>query len=554
MTRSQERGAVRKPRGKAIPVALVYPNSYRVGMGNLGFQHVYHVMNAHPLIAAERFFVPDPPDSRKPESRILSEETGRPLRDYPLIAFSVPFENDYPYVPYMLRASGIPPLRKDRTRGDPLVIAGGVSVSMNPEPLAEFLDMAFIGEIPDETVQENGLASAIADLFTNGIPDAREFREVFRTVPGAYVPEAYHYRFRNDGSIEEIVVESGFPERVAAVKRRGKESSVPVSVLFSPEAEFGNDLLIETNRGCGRGCRFCASGWIHLPVRYAELTPLKNQIDEALATGKGIGLVGSDLAGHPRLKHMLRTIVDAGGRFSLSSIRPEGVSREIAELMARTGQKTATLAPETASPRLKSVIGKEIPSERFLELVELLVSAGIPNIRFYFMIGLPTETDEDVDFISDFVLECRKVFVEASKPLKRIGTIAVQVNPFVPKPWTPFQWAAMAPVSVLKKRIDSLRKALAKVPNVVLRQESVRDARIQAILSRGDRRIADMLLAESSERPVMKNIGRGTELDFLAFRERESGEIFPWDTVDHGISKTKLYRVYEKALLPQIKR
>ena len=315
MTRSDEQGAVHKPRGKAIPVALVYPNSYRVGMGNLGFQHVYHVMNAHSLIAAERFFVPDPPDPGKPESRILSEETGRPLRDFPLIAFSVPFENDYPYVPYMLRASGVPPLRKDRTRGDPLVLAGGVSVSMNPEPLAEFLDMAFIGEIPDETARENGLVSTLADLFADGIPDAREFREAFRTFPGAYFPGAYSFRFGRDGSIEEIVVESGFPERVTAVKRRGKESSVPVSVLFSPEAEFGNDLLIETNRGCGRGCRFCAAGWIHLPVRYADLSRFKNQIYEALATGKGIGLVGSDLAGHPELQHVLRMVVDAGGRF-----------------------------------------------------------------------------------------------------------------------------------------------------------------------------------------------------------------------------------------------
>jgi radical SAM superfamily enzyme YgiQ (UPF0313 family) len=518
-------------------------------MGNLGFQHVYHVMNAHPLIAAERFFVPDPQDRGKPESRIMSEETGRPLRDFPIIAFSVPFENDYPYVPYILRASGIPPLRKDRTRGDPLVLAGGVSVSMNPEPLAEFLDMAFIGEMPDETAQEDGLVSTLADLFADGIPDAREFCEAFRTFPGAYFPGAYSFRFGRDGSIEEMAVESGFPDRVTAVKRRGKESSVPVSVLFSPEAEFGNDLLIETNRGCGRGCRFCAAGWIHLPVRYADLSRLKNQIYEALATGKGIGLVGSDLAGHPELQHVLRMVVDAGGRFSLSSIRPEGLSREVAELMARTGQKTATLAPETASPKLKSVIGKEIPSDRFLELIELLVSAGIPNVRFYFMIGLPTETDEDIDFISDFVHECRKVFVEASKPLKRIGSIAVQVNPFVPKPWTPFQWAAMAPVSVLKKRIDNLRKALGKIPNVVLRQESVRDARIQAILSRGDRRIADMLLAESSGRPVMKNIGRSTELDFLAFRKRDPAEIFPWDVVDHGISKTKLYKIYEKALL-----
>ncbi|MBI5250601.1 MAG: radical SAM protein [Desulfomonile tiedjei] len=548
--RPGEIGAIVKARGTAIPVALVYPNTYPVGMGNLGFQYVYQVLNSHPRIAAERFFLPDPGAGRNNDMRIVSEESGRNLRDFPLITFSVPFENDYPAVPRMLSFAGIPPLRKDRGPSDSIVIAGGVSVSINPEPLADFLEMAFIGEIPDAESSESGIVSILVDLFLRGIPDRAEFQERFRDVPGAYLPSAYGFDYGEDGVVANLHVAPGFPERVRAVKRRKKGSAAPVSVLFSPEAEFGDTLLVETNRGCGRGCRFCASGWIHLPVRHSEFDNFREQVQTAVADGRTVGLIGSDLAGHPELETILSTIVESGGKFSLSSIRPEGLNSKIIELLARTGQKTATLAPEVASPRLKKVIGKEIPSERFCELVEKLVAAGIPNVRFYFMIGLPTETDEDIRSIVEFVIECRKIFLDASRPLKRIGKIGVQVNPFVPKPWTPFQWAAMTPLDVLEKRMQIIRKELGKLPNLAIRIESPRSAQIQALLSRGDRRVAPLLLAAADRQGNWSRIlkHQETSLDFYAYRERSEHEIFPWDVTDHGISKEALYRVYSRVI------
>jgi radical SAM superfamily enzyme YgiQ (UPF0313 family) len=552
MTRPSEDGAIHKPRGPTIPVAIVYPNVYRVGMGNLGFQFLYHFLNTHPYFSAERFFCPYPPKLKNDRAREpLSEESRRNLRDFPVVAFSLPFENDYPAVPATLLAAGIPPFEKDRTSADPLIIAGGVSVSINPEPLSPFLDLVFIGEVEDE--REDGFFSRLAKVLSpssKGFAHRREILKEFRDTPGVYVPSAYSFAFREDGRVQTISVEAGFPDRVQAVKRVSKEGPVPISVLFSPEAEFGESLLVETNRGCSRGCRFCAAGWIHFPVRYASFQRFRQDIDKALEAGRTVGLIGSDLAGHPELEDILSNIVDRGGKFSLSSIRPEGLTPRIIELMARTGQKTATLAPEVASTRLKKIIGKEIPSQRFYELVEGLVAAGIPNLRFYFMIGVPTETDDDVEALVDFVLTSRKIFLEASRPMKKIGKIGVQVNPFIPKAWTPFQWSPMALSQVLRKRARTLQTALGKEPNLVVRVESVRQAAVQGVLSRGDRRVAGILNCIAIQKESLSNIfkNRGIDPTLYLYRERSLDEVFPWDVTDHGVSKETLWRLFVKAV------
>ncbi len=690
MTRPGEKGAIRKPWGSRLPVALVFPNAYRIGMGNLGFQFLYQCLNSCESLVAERFFLPESEPGKRgrvPEPR--SEESALPLSHFSVVAFSIPFENDYPAVPKMLMAAGIPPLQKDRRLGDPLVIAGGVSVSMNPEPLAPFLDLVFIGEVPDE--DEGSLVGLLAELgpsITDRIRERDAFLRDLRDAPGVYVPSFYSCTYRDaafesteplgsvsnrrrapDRTAEEspagkrgaehaakdtmvkavpglpvlapvrpvpdagVLEESpqpekepslrapwrkyrcecvtvhgeeedspqrhrerreemnnplhglreetlsdlqgspvavlenaspclcnglcsgtesteGFPPRIRAVKRRARGSDVPVSVLFSPDAEFGEALLVETNRGCSRKCRFCASGWIHFPVRYRSLETFRQRVDEAISLGRSIGLIGSDLAGHPELERILEYIVDQGGSFSLSSIRPEGLTPRVIELLAATGQKTATLAPEAASPRMKRVLGKEIPSERFLDLVARLVSAGIPNIRYYFMVGLPTETDEDAAAIADFVLQSREVFVEASRPKGRIGSIGVQVNPFVPKPWTPFQWAPMARPEVLERRIRIIRERLGRVPNVRVRAESVREAVFQAFLARGDRRTADVLLdiARAVSSPSSAFRKHGLDPEFHLHRERGELEPFPWDLIDHGISKEALWKAYIHAV------
>ena len=552
MVRSGEKGAILKGRKTSLSIALVYPNVYRVGMANLGFQFLYRYLNSFPEVRAERFFLPDAASEKYGFPRgAVSEETARPLTDFPLIAFSIPFENDYLNVPRILSAAGISPLENERRSGDPIIVAGGVSISMNPEPLAPFLDLAFIGEI-DEEAAEN-FSSLLVDILSDHSifrMDRKSFKKQFQNTPGVYVPSAYKFHFTEIGTIAEISAEPGFPNRVHAVKRRSKESSVPVSVLFTSQAEFGESFLVETNRGCGRGCRFCAGGWIHFPVRHAEFARFRQEVDEAIDGGRTIGLIGSDLAGHPELEEILAHIVKRGGKFSLSSIRPEGLTPQIMKFLRRTGQKTATLAPETASPRMKKVIGKEIASERFYELVDQLVTAGIPNLRFYFMVGLPTETCEDVESIVDFVLESRKIFVEASRPQKKIGKIGVQVNAFVPKPWTPFQWAGMLTINELERRFRIIRKALSKEPNLAVRVESAKQAVIQGLLSRGDRRIAPAVLGAADQTGSLSGVirKRAIDLNFYVHRERSADEIFPWDVTFHGITKKKLRKIYDQAI------
>ncbi|MDQ1239066.1 MAG: hypothetical protein QG577_1251, partial [Thermodesulfobacteriota bacterium] len=433
----------------------------------------------------------------------------------------------------------------------------GVSPSVNPEPLALFFDAIFIGEIP-EANDEQGFLDVLAKIWgEKGVRrsgDRSRLAEL-RDEPGIYLPEAYHFSFREQGPIAQVEAAPFHPFPVKAVKRMNPAGTVPAALVDDPAAVFDAALLMEINRGCGRGCRFCSSGWIHRPVRHCSFQQFLSHICPEDVKGRTVGLIGSDLAGHPELMEILSYLLSLGAKFSLSSIRPEGLTHELISMLRATGQKTVTLAPETASLRMKKIIGKTIPEELFFEKINLLVSNGIPNIRLYFMVGLPSETDDDVLALVDFVLKAREVFVDASRPLKRIGTMGVQLNPFVPKPWTPFQCVGMQPPKVIEKKLNIVRKGLGNTPNVRVRAESVREAVMQGLFSRADRRIAGSMY-ESVVRSI--NLSRllksvGWYLDFFLYRERNWDELFPWDVVDHGIDKTVLRRVFENALPSETK-
>ncbi len=545
--------AGRRQSYSGIPVALVYPNASRVGLSNLGFQFVSQVWNAHHLFSVERFFVEtgDRPD-HKGFGAVVSEKGNRSLGQFPVIAFSLPFENDYPAVIRALLTNNIPCIASRRGARDPLVLAGGVSISLNPEPLAAFLDVIFLGEIEEADGWSRfleTLASIVAEKSRRKKWDRSELLR-FRETPGAYVPEAYRFHYRSDGCVCGIHAEPGFALPVPALKRTAAGERLPMASVEDANAVFNQTLLVEINRGCGHGCRFCTSGWIHRPVRYRSFDQFCRQIAVKDIAGKTLGLIGSDLAGHPQLYQLLEFIAANGAAFSLSSIRPEGLTRQLLALIAATGQKTLTLAPETASPRMKKIIGKTLPDDLFFEKIEWLVEAGIPNVRFYFMVGLPTETDEDIVSVVDFVLNARSVFVAASQSMKRIGRISVQINAFVPKPWTPFQWAAMESPKNLERKIKIIRDGLSSVPNITARAESVRESVIQGYISRGDRRVGLILYDAISRQRRLPTVLREPRANagFYLYRERDRDEVFPWDAVDHGVKKQILRRIYEKAL------
>ncbi len=554
MTPGNEKGAFRKIWSDQLRIALVYPNSYRLGMSNLGFQHVYRLLNSSDRFVAERFFLEPPVESKtRPKSlpKLLSLESSRPLRDFHVIAFSLPFENDYLNAPLILNMGRVEPLSRNRSSSDPIVLAGGVSVSMNPEPLAAFMDLFHVGEIYDVEAP-GGLFRLIAEIILEYGPGVdRDFLfESLKQCPGVYIPSAYEFVSDGKGLIDSITVLDGYPEKIKALKADWENCEMPRSVITSPDLEFSDTCLVEINRGCSRKCRFCAAGWIHSPVRYRRFEAITPIINEAMASGLRLGLVGSDLANHPQLQDIIAFILEGGGKFSLSSIRPEGMSEFMIDALLKTGQKTATLAPETATPRMKNVIGKRIPPETFYGIIARLVEAGIPNIRLYFMIGLPVEKDDDVQEIVDFALECRSIFVEASRKRGRIGVLSIQVNPFIPKPWTPFQWSALIGKDSLERRIEILRKGLGKVSNLSLRIEYGRDFLMQALLSRADRNLGEALLGDTRpSKLTAQSLERaGVDVQRYVYRERGETEIFPWDIVDHGTDKKVLWKIYRDSL------
>ncbi len=546
---SEERGTIHKEWSAKTSFCLAFPNRYYTGMSNLGFQTLYHQLNQFQDIVCERAFFPDKEELveyRKKDTALFSLESQRPLYDFDILAFSIPFENDYLNLLTILEMGKIPLLRAARNESHPVVIAGGVAISLNPEPLSDFLDSFLIGE-GEEVLSE--FLKCYDHVRSEG-KTRREFWEKAAAIKGVYVPEFYEVQYCDEGPIKRFTPKGNYPKRIQRRWVRDINRIHTISTLFTPDTEFNDMALVEVNRGCPRGCRFCAGCFIYRPFRNRTLEELRKDIQEELTHERRIGLVGSAVSDHPHLGEICQSILDSKGTLSIASLRADSISEDLLTYLKASGHKTLSLAPEAGSERLRRVIKKGIEETDLLRVVETIVRAGIPNIRLYFIIGLPTETDRDIDEIVGLTKRTKHIFLRVGRDRKRIGRITLSITPFIPKPSTPFQWAPYEEINSLKRKLKLIKNELRGEGNIQVIHDLPKWGYIQTLLSRGDRRVGKILLAAhyngGNWRKAFKEINLNP--DFYVYRERDLDETLPWDFIDHGVGKDYLRREYLEAL------
>lgn len=547
-----EKGAARKDWGGKVSVALVYPNVYRVGMSNLGFQVVYGLLNARQDVVAERFFLPDEQGRMsplmEPGKGLVSLESLSPLQRFDVVAFSLSFENDFPNILKILDLGKIPLLSEERASFHPLVAAGGITTFLNPEPLAPFFDLFLLGE-----------AEWMLESFLDGFRAVKEkgvhrddlLKALAAEAASVYVPRFYRCAYHADGTLKSReAIDPAVPERILVGRATGESLPVRRSTLLARHTELADRVLVELGRGCGRACRFCAAGYVYRPPRVHDESALVAVIEEVLEQGEPLGLMSACVSDVPGIEDLTDLITRRGGRFSVSSLRADSLTPALVGHLWKTGQRSIAIAPEAGSERLRKVINKHLSEKQIIEAVRVIARTGDFTLRLYFLIGLPTETREDIDAVISLVKTLKHHLVKESATRGKIRQIKLSVNCFIPKPFTPFQWFPMEDAAGLKEKQRVLRKSLSKEGGVKVSFDVPKWAYLQTLLSTGDRRVSTLLLASHRQGGNWAETFRRSNLnpDFFVYRPKRLDEVLPWDFIDHGLRKEHLIKEYKLAL------
>jgi radical SAM superfamily enzyme YgiQ (UPF0313 family) len=460
------------------------------------------------------------------------------VREFDVFAFSVSFEWDYTNVLTMLKLAGLQPRAGRRHHRDPLIVIGGAVTFVNPEPLAPFADVIAAGEA-------ERLVPALADEWFQA-PNREALLGSLSQATGFYVPSLYEPVYDGPGRVAAIAPRagSGAPAvvRKAAVKAT-ERLDPPSTSIFTPDTEFGSRLLIEVVRGCANLCRFCWAGYNYLPVRPFSTSRILELAEAARPHASRVGLVSIALCDHPDIVHILERLVEMGYGISPASLRLDDLTEPIVALLQRSGERSITIAPETGSDRLRRVINKTVTNDEILDRSDLIFRMGLENLKLYYMIGLPSETDDDLVAIRDLTIQMRDRMLEHARERGTIGRIVASVNPLIPKPGTTYQWLPMTDAGVIEDKIDRLRGLTSGLDNVYFNIKSERHSYYQGLLSLGDRRVSDVV--EIAER----NGGQwraaaaaaGLDADAYLYRDRTADAFLPWQIIDGG-AKTAFFR------------
>ncbi len=546
-----ETGYIKKIWGEYNTVCLAYPNMYRTAMANLGFQTVYKLLNVQPSFLCERAFLPASGDDARFASGtagIFSLENQKSIADFDVLAFSVSFENDYPNILTMMDLAGIPLLAKDRSEKHPLVIGGGIALTLNPEPLADFFDLFILGE-----------AEEALPPFCSHFEEAR-YREknrkdflknIQKRLLNIYVPSLYEVTYSAESKIQSIKpIEEEIPEKIKIKSVKNINAFYTEEVISASQTEMEDMFLVEVNRGCVRSCRFCAACFVYHPVRFRSKQEILASIDRGLKKKGKIGLIGTAVSDHPDLIDICEYIIARKAQVGLGSLRIDKMDDKIVELMKAGGIETVALAPEAGSQRMRDVLRKNITEADIMNAAELLAEKEISNLRFYFMIGLPQEEEEDVDAIIALTKKIQHHIRNKFNGRKRFRRITLSINQFIPKPATPFQWCPLSNVNSASQKIKKIKSAFRRDKQVKIIHDVPKWNYVQALLTLGDRRVKEILLAahrlDGNWAQALKEVNVNS--DFYVYRQKQLDEVLPWDIIDSGVSKKALINEYQKAM------